>query len=54
LFGFTFGKLITGIRVVSEQGTKITMKQSAKRNLCRLIDGIAVYIVVVESLVVDV
>ncbi|MFW9804741.1 MAG: RDD family protein, partial [Candidatus Thorarchaeota archaeon] len=45
LFGFTFGKLITGIRVVSEQGTKITMKQSAKRNLCRLIDGIAVYIV---------
>ncbi|MFX0055282.1 MAG: RDD family protein [Promethearchaeota archaeon] len=45
LFGFTLGKLISGIRVVSEQGTKIKMKQSATRNLCRLIDGIAVYIV---------
>ena len=45
LFGFTFGKLISRIRVVSEQGMKITMNQSAKRNLCRLIDGIAVYII---------
>lgn len=45
LLGFTLGKLITGIRVVSEQGKKITMKQSVKRNLGRLIDGIAVYII---------
>jgi len=45
IFGFTLGKLIVGIRVVSEQGTKISMKQSVKRNLCRLIDGIAVYII---------
>lgn len=45
LLGYTFGKLITGICVVSEQGTEITMKQSVKRNLCRLVDGIAVYFV---------
>jgi len=45
LIGFTLGKLLTGIRVVSEQGTKITMLQSVKRNLCRLVDGIAVYFV---------
>lgn len=44
-FGFTLGKYITGIRVINEQGTKILMKQSLKRNLCRLIDGIAVYII---------
>lgn len=45
LLGFTLGKLVTGIRVVSEQGTRITIQQSVKRNLGRLIDGIAVYIV---------
>jgi uncharacterized RDD family membrane protein YckC len=45
LLGFTLGKRVTGIRVISEQGTKITMKQSVKRNLCRLIDGVAVYII---------
>lgn len=45
LFGFTLGKRITRIRVVSEEGRKITMKQSAIRNLCRLIDGIAIYII---------
>jgi uncharacterized RDD family membrane protein YckC len=45
LFGFTLGKLATGIRVVGAQGTRTTMKQSTKRNLGRLIDGIAVYII---------
>lgn len=45
LFGFTLGKWLARIRVVSEKGTKITMKQSAKRNFFRLVDGIAVYIV---------
>jgi len=45
LLGFTLGKLAAGIRVVSEQGTRITMKQSAKRNFSRLVDGIAVYFV---------
>jgi uncharacterized RDD family membrane protein YckC len=45
LFGFTLGKRITGIRIVSEQGKKITMKQSAKRNLFRLVDGIAMYLI---------
>ncbi|MFW9966143.1 MAG: RDD family protein [Candidatus Thorarchaeota archaeon] len=45
LFGFTLGKRITGIRIVCEQGKKITMKQSAKRNLFRLVDGIAMYII---------
>lgn len=41
--GFTLGKLATGIRVVSEHSEKITMAQSVKRNLCRLIDGVAIY-----------
>jgi uncharacterized RDD family membrane protein YckC len=45
LLGFTLGKLAAGIRVVSEQGNRITMQQSAKRNFGRLIDGVAVYIV---------
>lgn len=45
LLGFTLGKLAAGIRVVSEQDTRITMQQSAKRNFGRLIDGIGVYIV---------
>lgn len=45
LFGFTLGKLATGIRVVDIQGAKITMKQSLKRNLSRLIDGVGIYFV---------
>jgi len=45
LLGYTLGKLITRICVVSEQGAKITIKQSVKRNLCRLVDGIAIYFV---------
>ena len=45
LLGLTLGKFITGIRVISEQGSRITIQQSAKRNFGRLIDGIAVYIV---------
>jgi uncharacterized RDD family membrane protein YckC len=45
IFGFTIGKWFTGIQIVSEQGSKITMKQSVKRNLCRLVDGIAIYII---------
>ena len=48
LIGFTLGKRVTGIRVLSEQGTKITMKQSVKRNLGRLIDGIGVYIIGIQ------
>ena len=45
LCGFTFGKLATGIRVISIEGAHISMKQSLKRNLCRLIDGIGMYFV---------
>jgi len=45
LLGFTLGKLITSTRVISEQGTRITMQQSIKRNLGRLIDGILVYVI---------
>jgi len=48
LFGFTLGKWLTKIRVVSEQNAKITMKQAATRNLCRLIDGIAVYLIGIQ------
>jgi len=47
-FGFTLGKWLTRIRVVSEQRTRITMKQSATRNLYRLIDGIAVYLIGIQ------
>lgn len=48
LIGFTLGKHVTGIRIFSEQGTKITMKQSVKRNLGRLIDGIGIYIIGIQ------
>lgn len=40
LFGFTVGKLVLGLRVMSNEGKGITLKQSIVRNLARLIDGL--------------
>jgi uncharacterized RDD family membrane protein YckC len=51
-FGFTLGKLITGIRVCNLDGGKITLKQSVIRNFARLVDGIffnAVGVVIINK-----
>lgn len=37
LFGWSLGKLITGTRVVKEDGTPITFGQALGRSLCRFI-----------------
>ncbi|SRR5258708_31402526 len=39
LYGATLGKMLFGIKVVSENGSKITIKQSLYRNLLRIVDG---------------
>ncbi|UCE10607.1 MAG: RDD family protein [Candidatus Thorarchaeota archaeon] len=44
-FGSTLGKLATRLRVVDEKGQSISMSQSVKRNLGRLVDGIGIYAV---------
>jgi uncharacterized RDD family membrane protein YckC len=43
--GQTVGKMITKIKVVREDGGKIDMKQALIRNVLRIIDGIAFYLV---------
>jgi len=44
--GQTIGKMITKIRVVREEdGGKIDMAQSFKRNILRIIDGLLTYLV---------
>lgn len=45
LFGATFGKMIIGLKVVDKNGNKCNLKSSFIRNLLRLVDGIAVYLV---------
>ncbi len=45
LFGATLGKVMTGIKVVEKRGIKCNLKSSFIRNLLRLIDGIALYLV---------
>jgi uncharacterized RDD family membrane protein YckC len=44
-FGATLGKAMVGIRVRASDGGKCTLKASAIRNLARVIDGFAVYLV---------
>ena len=39
-FGTTPGKLALGMKVISKQGGKITLKQSLLRNFGRLVDGL--------------
>lgn len=43
LFGQTIGKRLFGIAVVGRDGAPITMRQSAVRNLLRLVDGLFNY-----------
>jgi uncharacterized RDD family membrane protein YckC len=43
--GQTVGKMLTKIKVVREDGGKIDMKQALIRNVLRIIDGIAFYLV---------
>lgn len=45
IFGATFGKMIIGIKVVDKSGKKCNLKSSFIRNLLRLVDGIALYLV---------
>ena len=45
LFGRTVGKRLFGIVVVSRDGSAITLRQSAVRNLLRVIDGLLNYVV---------
>ena len=45
-FGQTVGKMITKIKVVQEEdGGKIDMERSLKRNILRIIDGLIAYLV---------
>ncbi|MBL7260261.1 RDD family protein [Paractinoplanes lichenicola] len=44
-FGRTAGKVVTGIRVVDENGNRPGFVSALVRTLLRLVDGIAVYLV---------
>ncbi|WP_436535368.1 RDD family protein [Actinoplanes sp. HUAS TT8] len=44
-FGWTVGKLVTGIRVVDENGNRPGFVSALVRTLLRLIDGILAYLV---------
>lgn len=52
-FGKTIGKLILGMKVVSEDYTKITFGQALKRNLLRIIDGLFMYLVGLIIILID-
>ena len=43
--GQTIGKMITKIKVVSEDGKSIDMNQAFKRNILRVIDGLFVHLI---------
>ncbi len=43
LTGFTMGKFILGLRVLTPDGKKITMGQSVIRNFGRLLDGLPMF-----------
>jgi uncharacterized RDD family membrane protein YckC len=43
LTGVTIGKLILGLKVLSVEGKKITLRQSVIRNLGRLLDGLPMF-----------
>lgn len=44
-FGATLGKMMIGIKVVEKNGAKCNLKSSFIRNLLRVVDGIAFYLV---------
>lgn len=43
--GGTFGKLVTGLQVVSEDGERVLFGQAIVRNLLRIVDGLFFYLV---------
>lgn len=51
--GQTLGKRLTGLRVVNEDGTPITMSTSIVRNGLRIIDGLMVYAVGAVSIAIS-
>ena len=44
-FGATVGKVLTGLRVVQSDGTRLDWKASIIRNVSRVIDGLFFYLV---------
>lgn len=44
-YGATPGKMVSGLRVVNENGTNISWGESAIRNLLRIVDGLFFYLV---------
>jgi uncharacterized RDD family membrane protein YckC len=48
--GGTVGKLLVGLRVVSDDGSAITWRQAFLRNLVRPIDALFVYVVALISI----
>lgn len=43
--GQTIGKMITGIKVTKTDGSEIGYKESLIRNILRIVDGVALYLV---------
>jgi uncharacterized RDD family membrane protein YckC len=43
-YGQTLGKRLVGIRVVSQDGSEITLSESVMRNLIRIIDAVGFYL----------
>ncbi len=44
-FGATIGKAVVGVRVIKKDGSRCGLKPSIIRNIMRIIDGIAIYLV---------
>ena len=45
VWGATLGKLVIGLRVVKEDGSKIDWSKSLIRNVLRLVDGLFFYLI---------
>ena len=46
IFSATIGKLVTGLRVVREDGSRLRLRDSVIRNLFRVIDGLPIFYLV--------
>jgi len=51
--GVTIGKFVCRIKVIDQNGNKCNIKKSVIRNLFRLVDGIALYLVGTISIVIS-
>lgn len=51
-FGATVGKLLTGVRVVSEDGKQATLEQITIRNLVRIVDAFPYFIPYVVGIII--